>query len=100
MGEVQVTGIMSDEKIDIGDLVVATGEARIYHKAMPVRTVSSVAPDRDNDPFLAIKLKTAADLNRLEEVLVVIKAAEETPAVSSGPTPTRAADIIDRKSVV
>ncbi len=97
MGEVQVTGIMSDEKIDIGDLVVATGGDRIYPKGMPVGTVSSVAPDRDNDPFLAIKLKTAADLNRLEEVLVVIKAAEETPAVSSGPTPTRAADIMAQR---
>jgi rod shape-determining protein MreC len=96
-GEVQVTNIMSDEKVDINDLVVTSGGDRIYPKGMPVGRVISVAPDRDNDPFLAIKLKTAADLNRLEEVLVVIKTAEETPAVSTGPTPTRAADIMAQR---
>ena len=97
MGEVQVTGIMADEKIDNGDLVVTTGGDRIYPKGMPVGTVSSVAPDRDNDPFLAIKLKTAADLNRLEEVLVVVKTADEPPTVSTGLTPTRAADIMAQR---
>jgi len=97
MGEVQVMYIMSDEKIDVGDLVVTSGGDRVYPKGMPVGKVSSVAPDRDNDPFLAIKLTTAADLNRLEEVLVVVKTAEETPAVSTGPTPTRAADIMSQR---
>jgi rod shape-determining protein MreC len=87
MGDVQVMDIMSDEKVDVGDQVVTSGGDRIYPKGMPVGTVTSVAPDRENDPFLAIKLKTAADLNRLEEVLVVIKTAEETPAASTGPAP-------------
>src|SRR5258708_1995303 len=94
MGEVQVMDILLDEKVDVGDQVVTSGGDRIYPKGMPVGTVTSVAPDRDNDPFLAIKLKTAADLNRLEEVLVVIKTAEETPAVSTAPAPTQAADIL------
>ena len=42
-------------------------------------TVISSTPDRDNDPFLAIKVKPAADLNRLEEVLVITKMAEDIP---------------------
>jgi rod shape-determining protein MreC len=93
MGEVHV---MSDEKVDIGEQVVTSGGDQIYPKGMPVGTVTSTDPDRD-DPFLTIKLKTAADLNRLEEVLVVIKTAEETPAVSTGPMPTRAADIMAQR---
>src|SRR5258708_14132680 len=97
MGEAQISGIMSDEKIDIGEQVVTTGGDRIYPKGWPVGTVVTVTPDNDSESFLAVKLKPAAHLNRPEEVLVVIKTAEEIPVVSTGPGPTRAADIMAQR---
>ena len=96
-GELQVTDIMSDEKIEAGDHVITSGGDRIYPKGFSVGTVINATADRDNDPFLVIKIKPSADLRRLEEVMVVTKMAEETPAVASGPAPMRAADILAQR---
>src|ERR1041385_6972482 len=49
-GELHVSDIMSDEKIDVGEEVVTSGGDRIYPKGLPVGTVSRVSPDRDNEP--------------------------------------------------
>lgn len=97
LGELQVTDIMSDEQIEAGDHVITSGGDRIYPKGFSVGTVISAAPDRDNDPFLAIKIKPSADLRRLEEVLVVTKMVEENAPVAGGPTPMRAADILAQR---
>lgn len=96
-GELHVGDIMSDEKIDVGDEVVTSGGDRIYPKGLPVGSVSHVSPDRDNEPFLAVKVKPAADLSRLEEVLVVTKIAQETPQQSSQAENVRAADILSER---
>ena len=97
LGELQINDIMSDEQIEAGDHVITSGGDRIYPKGFSVGTVISAIPDKDNDPFLAIKIKPAADLRRLEEVMVVTKVAEETPAVTGGPLPMRAADILAQR---
>jgi len=96
LGELQINDIMSDEKVEPGERVVTSGGDRIYPKGYAVGTVISSMPDRDNDPFLAIKIKPAADLSRLEEVLVITKMAEDTQA-GVGPTPMRAADILSQR---
>ena len=96
-GELHVGDIMSDEKIDVGDEVVTSGGDRIYPKGLPVGTVSHVSPDRENEPFLAVKVKPAADLSRLEEVLVVTKVAQETAQQSAQETNVRAADILSER---
>ncbi|HZD94922.1 MAG TPA: rod shape-determining protein MreC, partial [Candidatus Sulfotelmatobacter sp.] len=95
VGELQITGIMSDEKIDAGEHVITSGGDRIFPKGLSVGTVSSSSPDRDNDPFLSIRIKPSADLQRLEEVLVITRQAEETPAVATGSL--RAADILSQR---
>jgi rod shape-determining protein MreC len=97
LGELQVTDVMSDEKVEPGDHVITSGGDRIYPKGFSVGTVISASPDRDNDPFLAIRIKPAADLSRLEEVLVVTKIADEIPSVAGGPLPMRAADILAQR---
>jgi rod shape-determining protein MreC len=97
VGELQINDIMSDEQIEAGDHVITSGGDRIYPKGFSVGTVISSTPDHDNDPFLAIKIKPSADLRRLEEVMVVTKVAEETPAVAGGPLPMRAADILAQR---
>ncbi|HJT53948.1 MAG TPA: rod shape-determining protein MreC, partial [Candidatus Angelobacter sp.] len=96
-GELHVGDIMSDEKIDDGEEVITSGGDRIYPKGLPVGTVSHVSPDHDNEPFLAVKVKPAADLSRLEEVLVVTKVAQETPQQSGQAANVRAADILSER---
>lgn len=96
LGELQINDIMSDETVEPGERVVTSGGDRIYPKGYAVGTVISSTPDRDNDPFLAIKIKPAADLNRLEEVLVITKMAEQTQS-ATGSEPMRAADILSQR---
>ncbi|HZS27880.1 MAG TPA: rod shape-determining protein MreC [Candidatus Angelobacter sp.] len=95
-GELQITDVMSDEKVDAGEQVVTSGGDRIFPKGLAVGTVISAVPDRDNDPFLNIRIKPAADLRRLEEVMVVTKMAETEPTVTSS-TSLRAADILSQR---
>jgi rod shape-determining protein MreC len=93
MGEIRINDILSDEKVDVGERVITSGGDRVYPKGLPVGTVSAVGPDPDASPFLAITLKPAADLSRLEEVLVVTKMADETPAMA-GDEAHRAAEVL------
>jgi rod shape-determining protein MreC len=96
LGELQIDGIMSDEKVEPGEQLITSGGDRIYPKGYAVGTVISSTPDKDNDPFLAIKIKPAADLSRLEEVLVITKMAEDTQ-FGAGPAPMRAAEILSQR---
>ena len=96
-GELQITDIMSDEKIEAGDHVITSGGDRIYPKGFSVGTVMNAVSDHDNDPFLVIKIKPAADLRRLEEVLVVTRITEESPTLPAGSVPLRAADILSQR---
>ena len=93
-GELQIDGIMADQNVEPGERVIASGGDRIYPKGVPVGTITSVAPDRDTGTFLTVKLKPAADLNRLEEVLVVTKMAEASSSEATSEPPARAADIL------
>jgi rod shape-determining protein MreC len=96
--DLALNDIMADEKIEIGEHVITSGGDRIYPKGLPVGAISSSLPDRDNPPFLAIRVKPAADLSRLEEVLVVTKIAEQTPAVpETAGGRVRAADILAQR---
>lgn len=93
-GELQVSDIMSDEKVDIGEQVVTSGGDGVYPKGLPVGTVTKVSNDSETGPFLAVKIKSAADLDRLEEVLVVTRIAEEAPAEAGDNGPRRAAEVL------
>jgi rod shape-determining protein MreC len=97
LGELQINDIMSDEKVETGERVITSGGDRIYPKGYTVGTVIGATPDRDNDPFLAIKIKPAADISRLEEVLVITKMSDDSQATASGPAPMRAADILSQR---
>ena len=92
-GEVFVGDIMSDEKVDQGEQVITSGGDRIYPKGLPVGTVTNAGRDRDSEPFLFIKVRPAANLSRLEEVLVITR-TEETPAAAQDSSHARAADIL------
>jgi rod shape-determining protein MreC len=93
-GEVVLQRVMSDEKVAVGDAVLSSGGDRIFPKGLPVGTVSQVSPGREM--FLNIQVKPAADLSRLEEVLVVTEKQEQSAVADSGAR-LRAADILAQR---
>jgi rod shape-determining protein MreC len=94
-GEVILERVMSDEQVTPGETVLSSGGDQIFPKGLPVGTVSKVSPGREM--FLNIQIKPAADLNRLEEVLVVTE-KQERDAVADATTPrVRAADILAQR---
>jgi rod shape-determining protein MreC len=91
----EVQNVMSDEKIQVGDRIITTGGDRVFPRGLPVGTVESFSPDRERDPFLNIKVKPAADLGKLEEVLVITELVEKSPSqTANGTTPLRASDVL------
>lgn len=91
-GETMLRYVMSDEKVAAGERVLTSGGDRIFPKGFPVGTVQQSSPG--SDLFLNIRVKPAADLSRLEEVLVVTKMSETTPQRAEIAAPLRAADIL------
>jgi rod shape-determining protein MreC len=90
--------ISSDEKVTVGEAVLTSGQDRIFPKDLPVGRVVDFASD-PKTPFMKIRVKPAAHLDRLEEVLVLqtrqelnfkrVPDADTTPVAS--PTAPRAA---------
>ena len=95
-GETFVNNIMSDEKIEAGDVVVTSGGDRVFPKGLPVGTVDKI--QTGSDAFLSVRIRPAARLARLEEVLVITKIVEKTPDANDTLTgPVRAADILAQR---
>jgi len=90
-GELMLERVMSDEQVSPGDTLLSSGGDQIFPKGLPVGTVSKVSPGREM--FLNIKVKPAADLSRLEEVLVVIEKQDREPVSEHG-VRVRAADVL------
>ncbi len=84
--------ISNDAKVAVGEPVLTSGQDRIFPKDLPVGTVMDATPDRKT-AFMKIRVKPAANLERLEEVLVLLtrqeldlkKEAESSPAAASPP---------------
>jgi rod shape-determining protein MreC len=93
-GEVVLEHIMSDNPVQPGEVVRTSGGDRIFPKGLPVGTVSQVG--NGPDLFLTIRVRPAANLSKLEEVLVVTKLVEQEPTqLESGSV--RAADILAQR---
>jgi rod shape-determining protein MreC len=90
-GEVILEKVMSDERVQTGERVVTSGGDQIFPKGLPVGVVTQVSPGREL--FLNIRVKPAADLSRLEEVLVVTQVQNQAPAADSASN-VRAVDIL------
>jgi rod shape-determining protein MreC len=93
-GAVILERVMSDEQVTPGDTVLSSGGDQIFPKGLPVGTVTKVSPGREM--FLNIQVKPAADLSRLEEVLVITEKQEQNPVAESGGR-VRAADILAQR---
>ncbi len=93
-GETFVANIMADEKIERGERILTSGGDRVYPKGMAVGTVSRVNPA---GTFLNIEVKPAAQLSRLEEVLVITKVVDKAPNLAEQVGPIRAIDILAQR---
>ncbi|MFZ0799487.1 MAG: rod shape-determining protein MreC [Terriglobales bacterium] len=90
-GEVVLEKVMSDETVPPGELVLTSGGDGIFPKGLLVGRVTKVTPG--SELFLNIRVRPAADLSKLEEVLVVTK-IDERQAEPDRTGAARAVDIL------
>jgi rod shape-determining protein MreC len=81
-GRVQIGNLTADSRIKPGETVLTSGGDQVYPRGLPVGTVESIAPDPDHQPYTAIRIKPAVDLDRVEEVLVITGTQSELPALA------------------
>jgi rod shape-determining protein MreC len=94
--------VINEEKLQLGDVIVTSGEDRIFPKDLLIGIVGSVKP---GNPFQTISVQPAARLDRLEDVIVLLsqqelaaKKAEEgsagTGASATAPPAPRSSGIV------
>src|SRR5271168_4138012 len=70
-GQIVINNLTPDSRIKAGEQVLTSGGDQVYPRGLPVGTIESIAPDLDHQPYTLIQLRPAANLNQLEEVLVI-----------------------------
>jgi len=90
-GEVVLEKVMSDEAVPAGEMVLTSGGDGIFPKGLLVGRVTKVS--LGSELFLNIRVRPAADLSKLEEVLVVTK-IDERQAEPDQTGAERAVDIL------
>jgi rod shape-determining protein MreC len=69
--------VVNDEKVTPGQIIVTSGEDKIFPKGLLVGMVASA---KEGNPFQKIQVHPAARLDRLEDVIVLVTQQEMTPA--------------------
>lgn len=77
-GQPEIVNVSPDERIQKGEAVVTSGGDAIYPRGLAVGTVERVAPDPDGT-LVNVMVKPAANLSRLEEVLVITSTGDQMP---------------------
>ena len=90
-GEVVIERVMSDESVPPGEQVLTSGGDRIFPKGLLIGRVTKVTPG--SEMFLNIHVRPAANLSKLEEVLVVTK-IDERQALTEQTGGSRAVDVL------
>ncbi len=75
-GGIVINNLTQDDRIKPGEQVLTSGGDQVYPRGLPVGTIESIAPDPQHQPYTLIQLRAAANLNRLEEVLVITATAQ------------------------
>jgi rod shape-determining protein MreC len=70
-GRILINNLTPDARIKPGEQVLTSGGDQVYPRGLPVGTIESIATDPDHQPYTLIQLRPAANLNQLEEVLVI-----------------------------
>jgi len=75
--------VVNDEKVRPGDVLLTSGDDRIFPKGLLIGTVSDAAP---GNPFQVIHVQTGARLDRLEDVLILLSQQELVPKQTEAST--------------
>jgi rod shape-determining protein MreC len=70
-GRAQIGNLTADSRIKPGETVLTSGGDQIYPRGLPVGVIESITPDPDHQPYTAIRVKPAVDLDQVDEVLVI-----------------------------
>ena len=70
-GHIQITNLTPDSRIKPGEVVLSSGGDQVYPRGLNVGTIESIAPDPDHQPYTLIRVRPAANLFQLEEVLII-----------------------------
>lgn len=81
-GRVQINNLTADSRIKPGETVVTSGGDQVYPRGLKVGTIESIAPDPDHQPYTAIAIRPAVNLDRVEEVLIITGTQSELPALT------------------
>ncbi|HKV04222.1 MAG TPA: rod shape-determining protein MreC [Candidatus Acidoferrales bacterium] len=76
--------VVNDEPVHVGEMILTSGEDRIFPKDLLIGTVASANP---GNPFQIIHIKPAAHLDRLEDVLVLLTQQELKKPNEAAATP-------------
>ncbi len=61
--------VPNDDEVNVGERVITSGMDHIFPRDLPVGTITEIKP---GNPFKQIRIKPAANLEKLEEVLVLL----------------------------
>jgi rod shape-determining protein MreC len=81
-GRAQIGNLTADSRIKPGEPVITSGGDQIYPRGLPVGTVESIALDPDHQPYTAIVVRPAVELDRVGEVLVITGTQSDLPAIA------------------
>jgi len=95
-GETIMERIMSDQAVPLGERVLTSGGDGIYSKGLPIGTVDKVFK-KPSEIFWTIRVRPAAGLNRLEEVLVITKKEETEVSPAESAKSVRAVDVLSSR---
>lgn len=82
--------VPNDDDVSVGARVVTSGMDKIFPRDLPVGTITEVKP---GNPFKQIRIRPAANLEKLEEVLVLLTLhplKQSDSAAAQPPTPSAA----------
>ncbi|MHB1959627.1 MAG: rod shape-determining protein MreC [Acidobacteriaceae bacterium] len=99
-GQTEIIDVLPDERIQPGEQVVTSGGDSVYPSGLPVGTVERVVNDPEHDPYVAVVVRPAVNLSRLDEVLVITETQNTMPATMQQDIATseqKAADILAQR---
>jgi rod shape-determining protein MreC len=86
----QMEYVLNEEKVQPGDIVVTSGEDRIFPKDLYVGKVEAAKSGGNASPFQVITVTPAARLDRLEDVIVLLTTNDvkvsRADNITGGPT--------------
>ncbi|PYT79725.1 MAG: hypothetical protein DMG40_15365 [Acidobacteria bacterium] len=82
--------VPNDDDVNIGERVITSGMDRIFPRDLPVGTITEIKP---GSTFKQIRIKPAANLEKLEQVLVLLTLhpLKESAAPAAAPAASNAA---------